>query len=216
MSRSATCKDKARETKASSQENVTLTETLSACARCRYAPAPRPWDSHTTNPLQPEEQYAGCAFKNKTTRGAFGDALAEVDSIVGDIVASLEQNGLEKNTLVIFSSDNGPWMVKAESGGSPGIMYGRSSGYWNVGKGSTWEGGIHEPAFARWPGKCNDFERKRSRSETLIARELELTEGLLARACGCAPPHPRSWEQGPSPRSPRATRSSRAWTFSRR
>ena len=91
-------------------------------------------------------------FKNKTTRGSFGDALAEVDSIVGDIVASLEQNGLEKNTLVIFSSDNGPWMIKAESGGSPGIMYGRSSGYWNVGKGSTWEGGIHEPAFATWPG----------------------------------------------------------------
>ena len=44
-------------------------------------------------------------------------------------------------------------MVKGKSGGSPGLLYGRDSGYWNVGKGSTWEGGIHEAAFAYWPGQ---------------------------------------------------------------
>ena len=74
---------------------------------------------HTTNPLQPEEQYASCPFKNATTRGSFGDALAEVDWIVGNIVDKLDSiKGLREKTLVIFSSDNGPWMVKGSSAGS--------------------------------------------------------------------------------------------------
>ncbi len=107
---------------------------------------------HTTDPHQPEEQYAGCQWKGKTSRGSFGDALAEVDWIVGNLVATLQQEGLDKNTLILFTGDNGPWMVKGTSGGSTGLLYGRASGYWNVGKGSTWEGGIHEAAFAHWPG----------------------------------------------------------------
>ena len=101
---------------------------------------------------QPEEQYAGCSFKNTTNRGSFGDALHEVDWIVGNLVNALAKNNLTENTLILFTGDNGPWMVKGKSGGSTGLLYGRESGYWNVGKGSTWEGGIHEAAFAHWPG----------------------------------------------------------------
>jgi arylsulfatase A len=114
---------------------------------------------HTTNTLQPEQQYCGCDFKNKTSRGAFGDALAEVDWLVGNLIEQLQLLDLSENTLIMFTGDNGPWMVHNESAGSPGIFYGRSSGYWNVGKGSTWEGGVHEAAFAYWPGKIKPGTR---------------------------------------------------------
>ena len=107
---------------------------------------------HTTASNQPDEQYAGCAFKNSTKRGPFGDALAEADWLVGEIVAAIEAAGVAEDTLILFTGDNGPWMVKGESGGSTGLLYGRNAGYWNVGKGSNWEGGIREAAFAYWPG----------------------------------------------------------------
>lgn len=108
---------------------------------------------HTTDSNQPEMQYAGCAFKNTTTRGSFGDALAEVDSQIANLIRLLEKNSLTKNTLILFAGDNGPWMIKGTSSGSVGLHYAMDSGYWNVGKGSTWEGGIHEAAFAYWPGQ---------------------------------------------------------------
>jgi len=53
---------------------------------------------------------------------------------------------------ILFTGDNGPWLVQGFSAGSMGIFYGRSSGYWNTGKGCTWEGGIREAGFAYWPG----------------------------------------------------------------
>ena len=107
---------------------------------------------HTTADNQPDRQYAGCAHQNSTKRGSFGDALAEADSIVGSLVASLAAHNLSENTLIMFTGDNGPWMYEAKSGGSTGLFSGRFSGYWNVGKGSTWEGGIREAGFAHWPG----------------------------------------------------------------
>lgn len=107
---------------------------------------------HTTAGNQPQKQFAGCAFKNSSRRGMFGDALAEADWIASQLVDKLDELKLSSNTLILFSSDNGPWMIQGKSGGSTGLHYGRSSGYWNVGKGSTWEGGVREPAFAHWPG----------------------------------------------------------------
>ena len=124
---------------------------------------------HTTNNLQPDMQYCGCNFKNKTSRGAFGDALAEIDWIVGNVVKELESFGLDEKTLVLFTADNGPWMVRGSSAGSPGLFYGRASGYWNVGKGSTWEGGIHEAAFAYWKGKISAGTKS---DETISAMDI--------------------------------------------
>jgi arylsulfatase len=78
-------------------------------------------------------------FRGKSAEGLYGDVVEELDWSVGEILAALKQNGLDQDTLVMFSSDNGPWYQ-----GSPGRLRGR--------KNSTYEGGIREPFIARWPG----------------------------------------------------------------
>jgi len=114
---------------------------------------------HTTAGNQRESQYAGCMFKGKSDRGPFGDALAEVDWIIGNVFDQLETDNIGANTLTFFTGDNGPWMVKELSGGSEGLLTGIYAGYWNTGKGSTWEGGMHEAGFAHWPGQITPMSR---------------------------------------------------------
>lgn len=88
--------------------------------------------------------YASEDFRGSSKRGIYGDVLEELDWSVGKILDTLKDLGLEKNTLVIFTSDNGPWLIKKDHGGSPGILF--------EGKGSTYEGGFRVPAIAWWPG----------------------------------------------------------------
>ena len=90
----------------------------------------------------PNMQYASCDFRNASKRGAFGDALAEIDWMVGNVQETLNRLGLEENTLILFTSDNGPWNARRQDGGSFGIFNGQFAGYPWVGKGSTWEGKI--------------------------------------------------------------------------
>jgi len=132
---------------------------------------------HTTSNSQPEGQYAGCAYKGSTPRGKFGDALAEADWIVGNVVKKLEELNVDENTLILFTSDNGPWLAQSLSGGSEGLFTGRSSGYWDTGKGSTWEGGIREPAFAYWKGMIPPFSRS---SEIVSSMDVFPTLSKLA------------------------------------
>ena len=79
-------------------------------------------------------------FRGTSPLGLFGDVIRELDWSVGEIVKTLSRNGLEKNTLVLFTSDNGPWYQ-----GSPGRLRGRKT--------STFEGGVREPFLARMPGR---------------------------------------------------------------
>ena len=79
-------------------------------------------------------------FKGKSPQGIYGDVVQELDWSVGEILAALKRTGAERNTLVVFTSDNGPWFQ-----GSPGRLRGR--------KGMTWEGGQRVPMIARLPGR---------------------------------------------------------------
>lgn len=134
---------------------------------------------HVTATNMPGLQYAGCDFKNTSRRGPFGDAFAEVDWMVGNVAQAVREAGIEENTLMLFTSDNGPWMVKGLSAGSTGLFTGRYSGYWNTGKGSTWEGGIRMPAWAYWKGQIKPFSRT---SEVVSSMDVFPTVSHLAGA----------------------------------
>lgn len=90
-------------------------------------------------PLHPGEAFAG-----RSPRGAYGDVVEEIDWSVGEILQLLKDEGIERNTLVFFTSDNGPWIIRDSLGGSAGLL--------RDGKGSTWEGGMRVPGIAWWPG----------------------------------------------------------------
>ncbi len=83
-------------------------------------------------------------FENVSERGLYGDVIEEIDWSVGQIAQALLEEGLAENTLLLFTSDNGPWLAYGSHGGSAGLLRG--------GKGMTWEGGMREPAIAWWPG----------------------------------------------------------------
>jgi arylsulfatase A-like enzyme len=91
-------------------------------------------------PLFASEQFSG-----KSTRGLYGDVVEEIDWSVGQVLESLRAEKIDRNTLVFFTSDNGPWLIQGRAGGSAGPL--------RDGKGSTWEGGMREPGIAWWPGK---------------------------------------------------------------
>jgi arylsulfatase len=84
-------------------------------------------------------------FKGKSGKGLFGDVMMEVDWSVGQIVDTLKKNGLEENTWVIFTSDNGPWLSYGDHAGSAGPL--------REGKGSCWEGGTRVTGIMKWPAK---------------------------------------------------------------
>lgn len=89
--------------------------------------------------------FASSKFKDTSPRGLYGDVVQELDWSVGQVLETLRKEKLAKNTLVFFTSDNGPWLIRELAGGSAGLL--------KDGKGSTWEGGMREPAIAWWPGK---------------------------------------------------------------
>lgn len=88
--------------------------------------------------------FASKDFKGKSPRGLYGDVVEELDHSVGRILQTLRELGLDQNTLVAFSSDNGPWTTYNLAGGSAGLLRG--------GKGSTWEGGMRVPGILWGPG----------------------------------------------------------------
>ncbi len=91
-------------------------------------------------PLGRPLQLAGAS-----ERGPYGDVIAEIDASTGRILAALEKHGLTDDTLVIFTSDNGPWLNYGDHAGSTGGL--------REGKGTMWEGGARVPCVMRWPGR---------------------------------------------------------------
>ena len=121
--------------------------------------------------------HPGAAFAGKSQNGRFGDWVEEVDWSVGQVLEALRSQGLDRDTLVVFTSDNGPWLIKGTDGGSAGPLRG--------GKGSTWEGGMREPTIAWWPGhvpagSVNDA----------VAGTIDLLPTFVSLAGGAVPASP--------------------------
>jgi len=89
--------------------------------------------------------YVSDKFRGKSERGLYGDVIMEIDWSVGQILDALKKHKLDENTLVIYTSDNGPWLSYGDHAGSAGPL--------REGKGTTWDGGQREPTIMRWPGK---------------------------------------------------------------
>tara|TARA_B100001750_G_scaffold128207_1_gene101798 strand:+ start:61 stop:612 length:552 start_codon:yes stop_codon:yes gene_type:complete len=84
-------------------------------------------------------------FSGKSELGLYGDVIMEIDWSVGKIIEALKNNGIDNNTLIIYASDNGPWLNFGKWGGSAGPL--------REGKGTMWEGGARVPCIMRWPEK---------------------------------------------------------------
>lgn len=84
-------------------------------------------------------------FQGRSRQGRYGDVVEEIDDAFGQILATLRRLGLERETLVIFASDNGPWLSYGDHAGTAGPL--------REGKGTAFEGGVRVPFVARWPGR---------------------------------------------------------------
>lgn len=89
--------------------------------------------------------FASERFQGMTDRGLYGDVIAEIDWSVGEVLDAVKRNGIDERTLVIFASDNGPWHIYGNHGGSAAPLRG--------GKKQTFEGGLRVPCIMRWPGR---------------------------------------------------------------
>jgi arylsulfatase A-like enzyme len=121
--------------------------------------------------------HPGAAFAGKSRNGRFGDWVEEVDWSVGQVLDALRSQGLDKETLVVFTSDNGPWLTKGADGGSAGPLRG--------GKGSTWEGGVREPTIAWWPGRV-----PAGSVNDAVAGTIDLLPTFVSLAGGTVPASP--------------------------
>ena len=84
-------------------------------------------------------------FRGKSAGGLYGDVVECIDWSVGQVLEALAEQGIDDRTLVVFTSDNGPWLVQGENGGSATPL--------RAGKGTTYEGGMRVPCIMRWPGR---------------------------------------------------------------
>jgi arylsulfatase A len=116
-------------------------------------------------------------FRGKSRQGLYGDVVMEVDWSVGEILGALKKHDLDERTLVIFATDNGPWLSYGNHAGSAGPL--------REGKGTTFEGGVRIPCIMRWPGRI---------PAGTVCREPLMTIDLLptiARLVGATlPDHP--------------------------
>ena len=123
-------------------------------------------------PIHPGERFAGTS-----DNGRYGDWVQEVDWSVGRVLETLRERGLAENTLVVFTSDNGPWTIKGADGGSAGPLRGS--------KGSTWEGGVRVPTICWWPGTIAP-----GGSCDAVAGTIDLLPTFVSLAGGSLPASP--------------------------
>ncbi len=120
---------------------------------------------------------ASPAFKGRSRKGLFGDVMMEVDASVGAILQRLAKHGLEGDTIVLFTSDNGPWLNFGAHAGSAGPF--------REGKGTEFEGGVRVPCVVRWPGRIPP-----GKVTDRIASTIDLLPTFAAAAGAALPRNP--------------------------
>ena len=105
----------------------------------------RPFFFYLAHSMPHVPLFVSSKFKGKSQQGLYGDVIMEIDWSVGEVMRTLAKHGLERDTLVIFTTDNGPWLSYGNHAGSAGPL--------REGKGTAWEGGTRVPCVMRWPGK---------------------------------------------------------------
>lgn len=136
--------------------------------------------------------FASDDFAQRSRGGAYADVVEELDWSVGELVNKLERLNLADNTLVVFTSDNGPWLLMRHHGGSAGLL--------RNGKGTTFEGGMRVPAIFWWPGTI----------ESATVQQIGSILDLYQTALGLAGAEPQeqatdSLDLGPTLRDPNQT-----------
>jgi arylsulfatase len=110
----------------------------------RNADSETPFFLYLAHPMPHVPLFVSDERKGLSEAGLFGDVIQEIDWSVGQVLESLKANGLDENTLVLFTSDNGPWLSYGNHAGSALPL--------REGKGTTWDGGVRVPFLAKWPG----------------------------------------------------------------
>ncbi|MBN3583532.1 sulfatase [Algoriphagus aestuarii] len=119
--------------------------------------------------------YVSDKFKGKSEQGLYGDVMMEVDWSVGQVREKLKELGLDKNTIIIFTSDNGPWL---SYGGHAGLTGGLKEG-----KGTSWDGGIREPGIFVWPDHfpAGKVENQAAMTIDILPTLAEITDSPLPK-----------------------------------
>lgn len=150
-------------------DNLTVTQGFRATKFIRdNAGSGRPFFLYLATSMPHTPLGASRDFKGKGPT-PYAETMADLDDVVGYVLAALRQKGVENDTIVIFTSDNGPW-----------LNFGRHAGVtggFREGKGTTWEGGVRVPFLIRWPAMI-----KRGVSSSALAANVDLLPTLLAAA----------------------------------
>jgi arylsulfatase A-like enzyme len=137
----------------------------------------RPFFLYVAHSMPHVPLFVSSKYKDKTRQGLYGDVIAEIDWSVGRILEALQRAKLDADTLVIFTSDNGPWLSYGNHGGSQGPF--------REGKGTSFEGGVRVPFVARWPGHIPKGARSAEPAMTIDVLPT------VARLAGAAVPQDR-------------------------
>ncbi len=127
----------------------------------------RPFFLYVPHSMPHVPLFVSAKYKGRTAQGMYGDVISEIDWSVGQIVAALKQHGLEDRTLVVFTTDNGPWLSYGDHAGSAKPL--------REGKGTSFEGGVRVPCIMRWPKRIPAGS---------VCREPAMTIDLLPTLAG--------------------------------
>jgi len=157
---------------------ATLTERYTAEAvRFLHASKDKPFFLYLPHSMPHVPLHVSARFKGKSKRGLYGDVIECIDWSVGQVLQAVDKLHLGRRTLVVFTSDNGPWLSRGRHGGSARPL--------RSGKGTTWEGGMREPCIVRWTGTV-----PAGRTCAALAATLDLYP-TFARLAGAALPTDR-------------------------